>query len=65
VVGHPLLPATLLISTHMDHVHIAHPYHSSSNCSSWEKFSNFSHEQMNISFSNPGFESNSNFYNPD
>jgi hypothetical protein len=29
------------------------------------QFSNFSHEQLNISFSNPGFESNSNFYNPD
>jgi exonuclease VII small subunit len=30
-----------------------------------EQFSNLSHEQMNTNFSSLGFESNSNFYNPD
>jgi hypothetical protein len=40
-------------------------YHSSSNCSSWGQLSNFSYEQLNINFSSPGFESNSNFYNSD
>jgi hypothetical protein len=43
----------------------SYPYHSSSNCPSWGQLSNFSYEQMNINFSSPGFESNSNFYNPD
>ena len=41
------------------------PYHSFGNCPSWGQFSNFSHEQMNTNFSSPGFESKSNFYNPD
>jgi uncharacterized coiled-coil protein SlyX len=43
----------------------SNPYHSSSNCPSWGQFYNFSHEQMNINFSIPGFDSNSNVYNPD
>jgi hypothetical protein len=46
-------------------LYCSNPYHSSSNCPSWGQFSNFSYEQMNINFSSPGFESNSNFYNPD
>jgi hypothetical protein len=41
------------------------PYHSLGDCPHWGQFSNFSHEQLNISFSGPGFESNSNFYNTD
>jgi hypothetical protein len=41
------------------------PYHSASNCHSWGQFCNHSFEQMNSNFSSPGFESNSNFYNPD
>jgi hypothetical protein len=40
------------------------PYHSASNCPSLRQFCNFSYEQMNINFSNSGFNSNSNFYNP-
>jgi hypothetical protein len=40
-------------------------YHSSSNCPSWGQRSNFSYEQMNINFSYPGYEPNSNFYNLD
>jgi hypothetical protein len=43
----------------------SNPYHSSSNCPSWGQGSNFSCKQMNTNFSSPGFESNSNFYNPD
>jgi hypothetical protein len=43
----------------------SNPFHSSINYPSWGQFSNFSHEQMNINFSSSGFESNSNFYNPD
>jgi hypothetical protein len=43
----------------------SNPYHSSSNCPTWGQFCNFSHERMNINVSNPRFESNSNFYNPD
>ena len=34
------------------------------NCPSFEQFFNFSYKQMNTSFSSLGFESNSNFYNP-
>ena len=45
--------------------HCSNPYHSLGDCPHWGQFSNLSHEQMNTSFSNPGFESNSNFYNPD
>jgi hypothetical protein len=41
------------------------PYHSASSCPSWGQFCNPSYEQMNANFSSPGFESNSNFYNPD
>jgi hypothetical protein len=41
------------------------PYHSLGDCLYWEQFSNFSHEQMNTNFFSYGFESNSNFYNPD
>jgi hypothetical protein len=44
--------------------HCSSPYHSLGNCPHWGQFSNFSHEQMNTSFFSPGFESNSNFYNP-
>lgn len=40
-------------------------YHSSSNCPSWRQFYNPSYEQMNTNFSSPGFDSNSNVYNPD
>jgi hypothetical protein len=40
------------------------PYYSASNCSSWGQFYNFLYEQMNTNFSSPGFNSNSNFYNP-
>jgi hypothetical protein len=63
VVGCQLLPTTLKIFTHMDHVHIAliltivrvivHPGDNSPIF------------QMNMNFSSLGFESNSNFYNPD
>jgi hypothetical protein len=41
------------------------PYHSSSNCPSWGRFSNFSHEQMNTNFFSLGCELNSNFYTLD
>jgi hypothetical protein len=44
--------------------HCSNPYHSLGDFPHWGQFSNFSHEQMNTSFSSPGFESNSNFYNP-
>jgi hypothetical protein len=57
--------------THFSHTYTPHkscsycsnPYHCSSNCPSWGQFSNSSYEQMNISFSYPGCDSNSNFYN--
>jgi hypothetical protein len=45
--------------------HCSSPYHSSDDCPHWGQFSEFSNEQLNTSFSSPGFESNSNFYNPD
>jgi hypothetical protein len=45
--------------------HYSSPYHSLDDCPHWGQFSNFSYEQLNTSFSNPRFESNSNFYNPD
>jgi hypothetical protein len=45
--------------------HCFSPYHSLSDCPHWGQFYNFSNEQLNTSFSNPGFESNSNFYNSD
>ena len=45
--------------------HCSSPYHSLGDCPHWGQFSNFLHEQLNTSFSSPGFESNSNFYNPD
>jgi hypothetical protein len=45
--------------------HCSSPYHSLGDCPHWGQFSNFSNEQLNTSFSSPGFESNSNFYNPD
>jgi hypothetical protein len=41
VVGHRLLSTTLTIVTHINHVH------SSSNCPSWGRGSNFSYDQMN------------------
>jgi hypothetical protein len=43
----------------------SNPYHSSSNCPSWGRGSNFSYDQMNTNFSSPGFESNSNVYDSD
>jgi hypothetical protein len=62
-----ILLTTLRIFTHMEHVHITpiliirleivHPIYGQS--------SNFAYEQMNTSFSSPGFESNSNIYTPD
>jgi hypothetical protein len=45
--------------------HCSSPYHSLGDCPHWGQFSNFSYEQLNTSFSSPGFESVSNFYNPD
>jgi Zn-finger protein len=45
--------------------HCSSPYHSIGDCPHWGQFSEFSNEQLNTSFSSPGFESNSNFYNPD
>jgi hypothetical protein len=45
--------------------HYSSPYHSLGDYPHWGQFSNFSHEQMNTNFSSLGFESNSNFYNPD
>jgi hypothetical protein len=45
--------------------HCSSPYHSLGDCPHWGQFSNFSHEQLNTSCSSPGFESVSNFYNPD
>jgi hypothetical protein len=45
--------------------HCSIPYHCLGDCSHWEQFSNFSNEQLNTSFYSPGFESNSNVYNPD
>jgi hypothetical protein len=46
-------------------LHCSSPYHSLGDYPHWGQFSNFSHEQMNTNFSSFGFESNSNFYNPD
>jgi hypothetical protein len=43
----------------------SNPHHYASNCPSWGQFHNFSYEQMNTNFSSLGFNSNSNFYNPD
>jgi hypothetical protein len=40
-------------------------YHSASNCPSYGQFYNFPYDQMNTNFSSSGFDSNSNFYNPD
>ena len=59
--------------THFSHTYTPHnpysycsnPYHSDNNCLSWWQFSNFSYKQVNTSFSNPGCDSNSNFYNSD
>jgi hypothetical protein len=45
--------------------HCSNPHHSLGDCPHWGQFSNFSYEQMNTNFSNPRFELNSNFYNPD
>jgi hypothetical protein len=41
------------------------PYHHVSDCLEFRQFSNLSCEQMNINFSNLGFNFNSNFYNLD
>jgi hypothetical protein len=40
-------------------------YHHVIDCLASRQFSNSSCEQMNTNFSSPGFELNSNFYNPD
>jgi hypothetical protein len=45
--------------------HCSSSDHSLGDCPHWGQFSNFSNEQLNTSFSSPGFESNSNFYSPD
>ena len=45
--------------------HCSSSYHSLGDYPHWGQFSNFLYEQLNISFSSPRFESNSNFYNPD
>jgi hypothetical protein len=50
---------------HKPYLYCFSPYHSLGDCPHRGQFSNFSHEQMNTSFSSPRFESNSNFYNPD
>jgi hypothetical protein len=50
---------------HQSCLYCSNPYHCSSNCPSKGQLSNFSYEQMNTSFSNPGYDSNSNFYHPD
>jgi hypothetical protein len=60
-------------STHFSQTYTPHqsclycfnPYHCSSNCPSKGQLSNFSYEQMNTSLSNPGYDSNSNFFHPD
>jgi hypothetical protein len=44
--------------------HCSSPYHNLGDCPHWGQFSNLSYEQMNTSFSSPGFESDSNIYNP-
>jgi hypothetical protein len=66
------LVAAISTLTHFSHTYTPHkpcsycsnPYRSDNNCPSWGQFFNFSYEQMNTSFSNPGYDSNSNFYNP-
>jgi hypothetical protein len=45
--------------------HYSSPYHSLGDCPHWGQFSNFSNDWLNTSFSSPGCESNSNFYNLD
>jgi hypothetical protein len=46
--------------------HCSSPYHYLGDCPHWGQSSNFfKNKQLNTSFSSPGFESNSNFYNPD
>jgi hypothetical protein len=50
---------------HEPRSHCSSPYHSIGDCPHWGQFFNFSHEQLNTSFSSPEFESNSNFYNLD
>jgi hypothetical protein len=51
--------------SHEPCLHCYSHYHSLGDCLHWGQFSNFSHEQMNTSFSSPVFKSNSNFYNAD
>ena len=60
VVGRQILP----IFIHMNHVHTTPALTIVGDYPHYGQFSNFSHEQLNTSFSSPGFESNSNFYNP-
>jgi hypothetical protein len=52
-------PTTLHPHEPCSHCHIL------GDCPHWGQFSNFSNEHLNTSFSSLGFESNSNFYNPD
>jgi hypothetical protein len=58
-----VFPTTL--HPHEPCLHCSSPYHSLGDCPHWGQFSKFSNEQLNTSFSSPGFESNSNFYNLD
>jgi L-lactate utilization protein LutB len=59
--------------THFSHTYTPHkscsycsnPYHCSSNCPSKGQLSNFLYEQLNTSYSNPGYDSNSSVYNSD
>jgi len=55
VVGHTLQPCSCCFNS----------YHHVSDCLAFRQFSNLSCEQMNTNFSNVGFDSNSNFYNPE
>jgi hypothetical protein len=40
------------------------PYHNSGDCPHWRQFTNLPYGQLNINFSEQGFESHSNFYTP-
>jgi hypothetical protein len=59
------MPNPINFHPHEPCSHRSNPYHSLGDYPHWGQFFNFSHEQMNTSFSSPEFESNSNFYNPD
>jgi hypothetical protein len=59
------MPNPTNLHPHKPCSHCSSSYHSLGDCSHWGQFSNFSNEQLNTNFSSLGFESNSNFYNPD